>query len=64
MATANLILIKDKQTAQKRARAAIEAYSPNSDEQRIRLERIPVRKGRHLDVDAVLARSFARVVGE
>jgi hypothetical protein len=64
MATANLILIKDEQTARKRARAAIEAYSPKSDQQRIRLEPIPVRKGRHLDVDEVLAHSFARVVGE
>ena len=61
MATANLILIKDEQTNQHRARAAIEAYSTKS-EQRIRPEPIPVREGRHLDVDAVLARSLARVV--
>jgi hypothetical protein len=64
VATANSILIKDEQTTQHRARAAIEAYSLRSNEQRIRLEPIPVRKGRHLDVDAVLARSLARVVGE
>jgi hypothetical protein len=64
MATANLILIKDEQASQNRARAAIESYSPRSDEQRLRLEPIPVRKGKHLDVDEVLARSFARVVGE
>jgi hypothetical protein len=64
MATANLILIKDEQIAQNCARAAIEAYSSKSDEQRIRLEPIPPRKGRHLDVDAVLARSLARVMGE
>jgi hypothetical protein len=64
MATPNLILMKDEPTAQNQARAAIEAYSSKSDEQRIRLEPIPVRKGRHLDVDAVLARSLARVAGE
>jgi hypothetical protein len=64
MATANSILIKDEQTTQNRARAAIEAYSVKSGEQRIRLEPIPVRKGRHLDVDAVLARSLVRVVSE
>ena len=64
MATANLILIKDEQTSQNRARAAIEAHSAKSDEQRIRLEPIPARKGKHLDVDSVLARSLARVVGE
>lgn len=64
MATASLILIRDEQTAQNRARAAIEAYSVKSDERQIRPEPIPVRKGRHLDVDAVLARSLARVVGE
>jgi hypothetical protein len=64
MATANLILINDEQTAQNRARAAIEAYSVKSDERQFRPEPIPVPKGRHLDVDAVLARSLARVVGE
>jgi hypothetical protein len=64
MATASLILIKDEQTAQNHARAAIEAYSSKSAEQPIRPEPIPVRKGRHLDVDAVLERSLARVVGE
>jgi hypothetical protein len=61
MATANLILIKDEQTTQNRARAAIEAYSVKSVE-RIDPRPIPVRKGRHLDVDAVLARSLAKVV--
>ncbi len=64
MATANSISIKAEQTTQNRARAAIEAYSSKSDEQRIRLETIPARKGRHLDVDAVLAGSLARVVSE
>jgi hypothetical protein len=64
MATAKLMLMKDEQTAQNHARAAIESYSSKSDERRIRLEPIPVRKGRHLDVDAILARSYARVVSE
>jgi hypothetical protein len=64
MATPNLMLIKDEQTAQNHARAAIEAYSSKSDEQPIRPEPTPVRKGRHLDVDAVLSRSLARVAGE
>jgi hypothetical protein len=63
MATPNLI-IKDEQTAQNHARAAINAYCSRSDEKRIRPEPIPARKGRHLDVDAVLARSLARVVSE
>jgi hypothetical protein len=64
MATANLISIKDEQTSQNRARAAIDAYTSKSAEQPIGLEPIPLRQGRHLDVDAVLARSWARVVGE
>jgi len=64
MATPDLILIKDEQTAQNHARAAIEGYSLKSDEQPIRPEPIPVSKGRHLDVDAVLARSLFRVAGE
>lgn len=63
MATANLILIKDEQTTQNRARAAIERYSVKSDE---RVEPIPrpVSHPRHLDVDAVLARSLAKVASE
>ena len=56
MALANL-KDKDQQTPQKRARAALEAYPNKSDELRS-AERILVRKGQHLDVDGVLARSF------
>jgi hypothetical protein len=63
MATANLILIKDEQTTQNRARAATEAFTSKSDE-RIGPEPIPVCEGRRLDVDAVLARSLAKVVSE
>jgi len=63
MATANSIVIKDAQTIPNRARAAIEAYTlksgkpfgPGSD---------PVSQVRHLDVDAVLARSLPKVVSE
>jgi hypothetical protein len=63
MATANLILVKDEQTSQNHERAAIEAYSVKSVE-RIDPRPIPVSNGRHLDVDAVLARSLAKVVSE
>ena len=62
MAPANSIT--DEQTTQLRARAAVEAYTSKSVEQPIRLEPIPVRKGKHLDVDAVLARSLAKVVSD
>jgi hypothetical protein len=51
---------KDEQTPQERARAAIEAY-PNKSDELISLKRILVRKGQHLDVDGVLARSFKNV---
>ncbi len=51
---------KDEQTPQERARAAIEAYPAKSHELFERGQ-IPVRKGRHLDVDGILARSFKDV---
>ena len=51
---------KDEQTRQERVRAAIEAY-PNKSAELSSLERIRVRKGQHLDVDGVLARSFKDV---
>jgi hypothetical protein len=63
MATANSILIKDEPTSQNRARSAIEAYTAKADE-RISPRPIPVSHARHLDVDAVLARSLAKVVSE
>ena len=59
MALANLN-DKDEQTPQKPASAAIAGYSKKSDELRSP-ERIPVRKGKRLDVDGVLARSFKDV---
>jgi hypothetical protein len=63
MATANSIVIKNRQTTQNRARAAIEAYTSKSDK-RIGPGPKPVSRGRHLDVDAVLARSLPKVVSE
>lgn len=64
MATNRLTLIHDEQTAQSSSPVAIDSHASKSEEKRIRLEPTPVRKGKHLDVDAVLARSLARVSGE
>ena len=50
---------KDEQT-QESARAAIAAY-PNTSGEFNSSKQIRVRKGRHLDVDGVLARSFKDV---
>jgi hypothetical protein len=63
MALANLSDIKVERTSQNRARAAIEAYAIRSVE-RVDPRPMPVSHGRHLDVDAVLARSLPRVVGK
>ena len=52
MATANLTLVNDEQTGQNLARASEGSVEPG--EQQITQERIPVRRGKHLDVDAVL----------
>jgi len=62
MALANL-RIKEERTTQDRARAAIEAYAVKSVE-RIDPRPIPIPGRRHLDVDAVLARSLPKVVSE
>jgi|GEM_PF-1987574 len=51
---------KDEQTLQKRARAAIQEY-PNKSDELISSKQIRVRKGQHLDVNRVLARSFKDV---
>lgn len=56
--------VKDEQTTQNRARTAIEAYASKSDERIIGPGSGPVSHGRHLDVDAVLARSLRKVVSE
>lgn len=63
MATANSIVIRDGQTNQNRARAAIEIYASKSVE-RIDPRPIPVSHRRYLDVDAVLAGSLPKVVSE
>ncbi len=63
MALANSKVVKEEQGIQRAARAAIEAHTSRVDE-RISAELLPVSKGRHLDVDAVLARSLAKVVDE
>jgi len=60
MALANLRVVKDRQTIQTRARAAIEAYNARSD-QRINPWPIPVCNGLYLDVDAILERSLPKV---
>jgi hypothetical protein len=63
MAPANLRVVKDRQTTQNLARAAIEAHNARFDE-RIRPWPIPVCNGRYLDVDEILARSLPNVVSE
>lgn len=63
MALVNLRVVKDRQTTQNRARAAVGDYDAKSHE-RIRRWPIPVCNGRYLDVDAVLARSLRKVVSE
>ena len=63
MTTANVRAIKDEQTTQNLARAAIEAYTSKFDE-RISAGLIQVSRGQRLDVDAVLARSLPKAVGE
>ena len=47
---------KEGQTRQESARAAIEAYATKFD--------APSRKGQHLDVDGILARSLPKTVSQ
>jgi hypothetical protein len=63
MALVNLRVVKNRQTTQDRAPADIEAHTSKSDEQ-INPAPIPVSPRRHLDVDAVLARSLREVESE
>lgn len=63
MVQANLKSAEDLQTIRDQARAALEAPTNKVDE-RVGSELVPVSKVRHLDVDAVLARSLAKVVSE
>ena len=62
MATVNLMEKRDEPTTQDHARA-INTYGAKADE-RMTSGSIPVSHARHLDVDAVLARSLAKVVSE
>ena len=55
MTLVDIMEIEDELTS--RGRAAIEAYVPRSDELSS-VAPILVRKGRHLDVDGILARSL------
>jgi hypothetical protein len=57
MALNNLRVVNDQQAIQSRAQAAIESYQAKWNEQ-AGSQQISIRKGRHLDVDDVLARSL------
>jgi hypothetical protein len=63
MSLANSRDDEDEQTTQDRARAAIQNYRAEPAE-RISLGAIPFRKGRHLDVDEVLARSLPKTISQ
>ena len=59
----NLRVINDEQTTQVRVQDSIESYEQTFDERDV--PRLVVnRKGRHLNVDEVLARSLPRVTDE
>jgi hypothetical protein len=62
MLQANLI-VENKQTTQERARVAIAAYAAARSDEQVSPGSIPLRKGRHLDVDEVLARSLPKALG-
>lgn len=60
----SLTLLKDpenEQTIQHRARATIEAQTTKFVELNA-AEPVPIRKGQHLDVDGILARSLPKTV--
>jgi len=61
MPLANSREVNDEQTTQERARAAVQTYHAKPAE-RIGLEPLPLRKGRRLDVDEVLARSLPKTI--
>lgn len=63
MELANSTELKGEQATRNDARAAIEAHTSKSDE-RLGPSSDPVSHKRHLDVDAVLARSVRKVVSE
>jgi hypothetical protein len=63
MALTNLKMVYDEPTNQTRAQAAIDSYNAKSNERAV-LPPVSIRKGRHLDVDEVLARSLPKVAGQ
>jgi hypothetical protein len=63
MALTNLRVINHERTNQTRAQAAIESYKLESNERAVS-QPLAIRKGRHLDVDEVLARSLPKVAGQ
>ena len=63
MTLTNLRVVNDEPTNQSRALAAIDSYNAKSKEGAVS-PRISIRKGRHLDVDEVLARSLPKVAGQ
>jgi hypothetical protein len=63
MPLTNPTVINDEQTIQSSAQAAIASYHATSNEQAAP-QRISLRKGRHLDVDEVLARSLPSLTVE
>ena len=63
MPLTNPTVISDGQTIQSSAQAAIASYHARSHLQAAS-QRISIRKGRHLDVDEVLARSLPSLTVE
>jgi len=63
MPLTNPTVISDGHTVQSSAQAAIASYHARSNEQATS-QRISIRKGRHLDVDEVLARSLPSLTVE
>ena len=63
MTLTNLRVVKDEQAIQEQSRAAIQAYHIKPDELSGQSSH-PVSRRRHLDVDAVLARSLRKVTKE
>jgi hypothetical protein len=63
MALTNLRMVNDELTNQTRAQAAIESYNAKSNEWAVSPP-VSIRKGRHLDVDKVLAQSLPKIAGE
>ena len=63
MTLTNLRVVNDEPRNQRLAHAAIESYNAKSQEGAVS-RGISIPKGRHLDVDEVLARSLPKVAGE